>query len=313
MYFSQKEIDNVYTGGRILSNNPNGGAGGDSTAYCLILPDPNAPTKPLKWKPSLDSTDESTWHNIGIPYYPGNHVGFKILDYKDVADAFNVTQTVFNMGVKGKLVSIGCIPLVPTTESYSFYFEAPREGSSGATSVFKSPTSPEVSNYSFKVTASSTLKITRFFIPYNNFCTGYWYMRSLDKPRDKSVPCVWFMEVGNDPFVSSYTVPASSGSDTRALPMPADANAELESVCLVPFHDTSVSVSFSNSMAYWYKNDTFIAMDTVFPSPLATGGKNVFWYHSNHKIPSGVANFPKLKFVADSTIVVNIRYKDPNM
>lgn len=100
MYFSQQDIDNETMGGQILTNNPNGGAGGDSTAYCLILPDPNNPTKPLKWKPSLDSTDESTWHNIGIPYYPGNSIGFQVYDFKNVASAYNTQQTVFNMGIK---------------------------------------------------------------------------------------------------------------------------------------------------------------------------------------------------------------------
>lgn len=305
MYFSQQDIDNVTMGGQILTNNPNGGAGGDSTACCLILPDPNDPTKPLKWKPSPDSTDESTWHNIGIPYYPGNNIGFQIYDFKDVALAYNTRQTVFNMGIKGQFVSIGCIPLVPTTESYSFYFEEPATGA-GASSIFITPL---VANYSFNVAASpSTVKITRWFIPYDNFCTGYWYMRMPGR-LSVSIPCVWFMEVGNDPFVDSFVVTASSGSETRPLPMPADANAELESVCLIPNVSTSVSVSFANNSQYWYKGNT----DTAFPTTLATGGRKVFWYHSNDKIPSGVAGLPKLQIKADHTIDVHIRYKDPNM
>ena len=302
MYFSQQDIDNETMGGQILTNNPNGGAGGDSTAYCLILPDPNNPTKPLKWKPSLDSTDESTWHNIGIPYYPGNNIGFQVYDFKNVASAYNTQQTVFNMGIKGKLVSIGCIPLIPTDASHSFYFEEPAT-SGGASGVFLSPL---LSSYAFNVPASSTLNINRFFIPYNYFWSGYWYMRTPER-NIPSIPCVWFMEVGNDPFVDSFTV--VTAGEAMPLPMPADANAELESVCLIPSVNTSVSVSFANSSQYWYKGNT----DTAFPATLTTGVRKVFWYHSNNQIPSGVNGLPKLQIKTNHTINVHIRYKDPNM
>lgn len=322
MYFSQQDIDNVTMGGQILSNNPNGGAGGDPTAQCLIVPDPNEPTKPLKWKPTVDNTDESTWHNIGITYYPGNHVDYQFYDMKDVKIYTNSQQTVLENLSVGNLVSIGCIPLVSLPSDYAFFFEMPGD-SSGAYVVFRNPV---INNNSTNwVKASSSLTITRWHIPLFRFFSGKWYMRQKSNGLTASVPCLWFVETGTDPYAQHFHISGKSSSEEIIIPTTSDARA-IESVCMVPYATgtinsfifrKTVGTSATDGPLQVVNDATASGSVSAFPSnfSITAGSKQrmLFFKVGNDSVSTESKGFPKLKITTNVEMDVNFRYVDPNI